>query len=313
MSEKSQLRDLSNFQLFKAFEIRNTSISSKLSSTSYFFYFCAMNIRPPFKTLSFLIFSLFFVFLANRSVVAQEWEVGGWVGGAHYFGDLNTNTSFESMHPGGGVFVRYNINDRFVWKNAVSGGRVSFEDSQSPYSYQQSRNLSFFSNIFEISTQIEINFFSFKKTREDTRFTPYLLTGISGFYFNPKVRYQGETYVLQELRTEDTRYNRFAIAIPIGGGFKYAVNDFWTLGLEVANRKTFTDYLDDVSDVYTENIEGTGVRAALADRSGEVGEPIGSIGKQRGNVKKNDSFLFLGLTLSYTFRNMKCPKPGNNF
>jgi hypothetical protein len=259
--------------------------------------------------------------LSISSIYAQKWELGGWIGIANYFGDLNTNTSFEYMGPGGGIILRNNWKNRWAYKVGLNAGVVGFEDVASEYPFQRSRNLSFKSNIFEFSNELEFNFMRYEKTRNEYKFTPYLTTGVSVFYFNPTAEFEGEKYNLRDLGTEGQKnpdsdkrpYSRINLAIIAGGGFKYAFNPRWALGIEASVRKTFTDYLDDVSTVYPTNLsngDGTSADAKkLSDRSIEIGEPMGIPNKQRGTSKKKDHFLFSGISLTYTILKEKCPHP----
>ncbi len=64
-------------------------------------------------------------------------------GFSNYFGDLNSNTSFEYIGPAAGLFTRYNINGRFAWKTGFYCGKVTFSDEGSPDPFQRARNLSF--------------------------------------------------------------------------------------------------------------------------------------------------------------------------
>lgn len=252
--------------------------------------------------------------LLNRNIAfAQELEYGGWVGVSNYFGDLNSNASFEFLGPAGGLFFRYNLGTRFAFKNGINYGKISFEDAVSEFPYQQARNLSFKSDIVEFSSHVEFNFFKHDREKKQYAFTPYLLTGISVFYFNPKAEFEGATYALQPLQTEGKKYSRINFAIPLGGGFKYSFTPYWTLGLEGGYRIAFTDFLDDVSDVYPGILSGSGdpsLANSLSDRSGEVTDPpIGRAGKQRGFEEKKDAYLFFGISISYSPIRMKCPKP----
>ena len=47
-------------------------------------------------------------------------------------------------------------------------------------------------------------------------------------------------------------YNLTQFAIPFGGGIKFRVSENVVLAYEVGFRKTFTDYLDDVSTFYVD-------------------------------------------------------------
>lgn len=105
-------------------------------------------------------------------------------------------------------------------------------------------------------------------------------------------------------------YKLLNFAIPIGGGFKYAFARHWSIGLEFSTRKTFTDYLDDVSSSYVSPLSlpggDDGPAATLADPSVNN---IGEAGYQRGTTLKNDDYFFGGMWISYTFTQLRCPKP----
>lgn len=272
-------------------------------------FFPEMKMRNQFYSL-FLAISLS---LSFQNSAAQELEYGAWMGVANYFGDLNTNASFEYLGPAGGLFFRYNLGYRFAFKNGFNYGKVGFDDDLSKYPYQQVRNLSFRSNIFEFSSHVEFNFFKYDREKKHLAFTPYLLMGISVFYFNPVTEYDGATYSLRPFQTEDKGYSRVNFGIPLGGGFKYSFTPYWTIGIEGGYRKTFTDYLDDVSGVYPGTLSNAGdppLANVLSDRSGEVTDPlIGIKGKQRGVAERFDDYLFFGIMISYSPIRMKCPYP----
>ncbi|MCS6935617.1 MAG: DUF6089 family protein [Chitinophagales bacterium] len=259
---------------------------------------------------------------------AQWHEFGAWGGISNYFGDLNTQTSFKFIRPGTGVFYRYHIRYRGAWKTSVNWGMVEFDDAKTNMAWNRQRNLSFRSQIYDISSMIEFNFFKYDKAsvKRKYHFTPYIGTGISLFFFNPQARYKGKWYFLQPLGTEGQndpsysgvkKYRLFNFAIPLVGGFKFSFARNWNIGIEAGVRKTFTDYLDDVSGKYPSyaSLPGgsTGLAAALSDRSGEVGEKIGRPGYQRGHSPKFDDYLMGGITLSYTIMPMQCPRPNGTY
>ncbi len=81
---------------------------------------------------------------------------------------------------------------------------------------------------------------------------------------------------------------------------------------EAAVRKTSTDYLDDVSNTYADPIilfhEGGQQTAFLADPSAEVtDEPVGAVGKMRGDNHKSDDYLLFSISFIYTLKPYKCP------
>ena len=84
---------------------------------------------------------LAFCILATVKADAQEFEVGAWMGGANYFGDLNSNSSFAMVRPAGGIFLRNNFNTRWTLKSSVSFGQLAFDDKKSANGFNRQRNL----------------------------------------------------------------------------------------------------------------------------------------------------------------------------
>ena len=85
---------------------------------------------------------------------------------------------------------------------------------------------------------------------------------------------------------------------------KYNFGRYLNIIGEVGFRSTSTDYLDDVSGEYADMSGFSPLRIALSDRSASK---IGASGSQRGDFRKKDTYLFAGITLTYTFVSQKCP------
>jgi len=264
------------------------------------------------------ILLLFFLPLSNN-LLAQTWELGGFVGTAGYMGDLNPVKPYKVNNLALGGHIKRNFDGYWSLKLNVAHGTIEAEDSKSDNEYYKTRNLSFFTPITEVSLQTEFNFFNYIPSFSKERYTPYLFTGLGFINFNPKTNYQGQVYELNYYGTEGQditdSYKKIALTIPFGAGIKYNITGNWNLGAELGYRTAFTDYLDDVSGNYASaaqlEIPGdpglTSLRMALADRSPEIGYPVHSAGTQRGDSRKHDTYLFLGITLSYTFFTQKCP------
>jgi hypothetical protein len=256
---------------------------------------------------------LFFA-VNHASAQMKGWEVGGWVGASNYFGDLNTEWRVNRPHLAGSLGARYNFNDRLALRFGGTYGRISASDADSRNVYEQRRNLSFRSDLFELSTQFEFNFLPYIHGSRDYYFTPYMFVGPSLFRFNPKAEYEGQWYSLQQLGTEGQfrgeEYNLIQGAITYGMGLRYDLSYRWSLNVEFSARKYYTDYIDDVSGVYADARDIRALHgdlaANLADRSGEP--KIGLQGRQRGNGKKNDFTVFLGVGVMYYFGQIRCPQ-----
>ncbi|HLP94595.1 MAG TPA: DUF6089 family protein [Saprospiraceae bacterium] len=253
--------------------------------------------------------------LATPRVAAQMkgWEAGGWIGASNYFGDLNTSFRVNRIHLAGGAGARYNFNDRLAIRFGLNAGKISAYDSDSKNVFEQRRNLHFWSNIYDATAQFEFNFFPYVHGSRDFFFTPYMFAGPTFFWFNPKAELDGSTYDLREMGTEGQfrgeEYNTAQGAFAYGMGFKVDLSYRWSLDFTLSARKLFTDYLDDVKGSYADirdiRSQRGDIAAALADRSGEP--PIGTPGKQRGNGKNNDTYVFIGAGVNYYFGAVRCP------
>lgn len=266
-----------------------------------------------FKYNYFLLI-LVLPFIGNAQ---KGFEAGIWAGSANYFGDLNNLYRLNEPGLAGGIMGRYNYNTRISTKMQLNYLRLRAHDSKSNNAFDLRRNLSFFSNVIEIAPSMEFNFFSLKHGSKDENLTPYLMGGISVFYFSPKTDFQGTTYSLRNLGTEGQipgqEYNEISTAWLVGGGVKFDLNAAWSINVELAYRKAKTDYLDDVSGFYPDYIELQNnrgdVAVQLADRSEATTDypKIGLSGTQRGDSKDKDAFVSLGINLVYYFGKLRCP------
>ncbi len=264
--------------------------------------------------------TLAFVFIGSISLMNAQnsIELGGWLGGAYYFGDLNS--SFRLTDPGvaGGLIFRYNFDSRINLKTSINVARVSADDARSTNAYEQARNLSFSSTIWDFTTQMDFNFMPYIHGDKENWYTPYLLLGVSLYHFNPKAELNGSTYRLVDFGTEGQlpgeEYSLNQLALAYGFGYKFDINPSWSINIELSNRLLFTDYIDDVSGVYPdpdilESSRGP-IAVQLSDRSRDDLNSfgLGEAGKQRGNSRKNDSLHYLGISLLYNISWLECPK-----
>ncbi len=244
-------------------------------------------------------------------------ELGGWVGAAHYFGDLNNLYRLNEPGLAFGLTGRYNFDSRISARLQINYLRVGGSDVFSQNAFDLRRNLDFFSNLIEVAPVMEFNFFPLKHGSKEDFITPYMYAGISVFHFNPKTHFNGEVVSLRELGTEGQlpgqEYNEISSAWLIGGGLKVDISYSWSLNFDIGYRATKTDYLDDVSGFYpdyTELLINRGDLAVqLSDRSVANSDfaKIGTPGMQRGDHKDHDAYISFGLNLIYYFGRLRCP------
>lgn len=275
-----------------------------------------MNVRKKIiKGLVGLVAAL----VAYFPLFAQKgWEAGLWLGGSHYFGDLNTSYDLGMPGPSGGILARYNFNNRVCLKFSANAGSVKADDARSENPYEKARNLNFTSSLLDGSAQIEFNFLPFVHGSKQEFFSPYLFGGFSAVYFNPMTEYNGEMMELRPLGTEGQfkgeEYYSISGALLYGFGLKISLNYEWSINIELGGRSLFTDYLDDVSTVYprkSDLLKQRGeVSVALSDRTLDipgVDSNLGEFGTQRGNSNTKDQFIMLGVGIVYYFGDLECP------
>ena len=260
----------------------------------------------------------------SQNAIRQEGEFGIGVGAGHYFGDLNTQGKLNRPKMAASIFYRKNLGNYIAARVGASFARLGYSDiynSHNQYMYQ--RNLSFNSNVWELSLQGDFNFFHFMPGEPGYNFTPYITLGLGVFNYDPFAFLRGEKIFLRPLGTEGQgssqypdrkQYSAISISLPFGAGIKYSLNERTNIGFEILHRFTNTDYLDDVSKTYVNpsvfpnNPNGSPSNAfLLSDRSYELGEPIGIAGRQRGNSRQKDQFVTAMFLVTFNLQSYKCP------
>jgi hypothetical protein len=252
---------------------------------------------------------LAFTFILYFSSYSQ-FRLGVFGGISNYQGDL-TDQTFRSSRAALGLTGTFTISQRFNIRTGLTFARVAGADSLAKSEVLRGRNLSFQSNISELSVVAEYNIFNL----DQVRWTPYLFAGLAVYHFDPFTYNQDNNRIyLRPLSTEGQGiegypakpYKPTQIAIPFGGGFKYAISDRVHLGLELGLRKLFTDHLDDVSGDYADPADLLAARGPrspeLAFRGNEIAghemdQP--ARGDMRGSPKFKDYYYFTGLHLSF--------------
>jgi hypothetical protein len=256
-----------------------------------------------------LLFSVIFVLSAGW-VSAQSQEIGLFAGGSYYLGDINPGYHFMMTRPAFGAVIRYNYGTRWAFRISGLRGRVEADDAVSKVT--DTRNLKFKSKITEISATAEFNFFDYYIGSKKNIVTPFIFGGAGVFFYDP----ESDGVDLRSLGTEgqnvgfDGRkpYGKISFAIPFGLGLKYSFSRRFGIAAEWGLRKTFTDYIDDVSTTYY--LDGTQIseqdpEQILSDPT-KLHQPY----MERGNPRNNDWYAFTGLSLTYKFNLFKgkgCP------
>jgi hypothetical protein len=250
--------------------------------------------------------------LFHFSVSAQEFDtdpsIGLFAGAINYQGDLKPNSfTFQHSNLMLGLVLRKPFNRWLAVRGGFSIGKVEAADRFNR-DYLQSRNLSFTSGLKEIFAVLEADMLDITTKK----FTPYAYGGVVLFHFNPyAIDAKGNKVYLQPLSTEGQglsaypdrkSYKLIQLAAAFGGGFKVALSNCTSISLEFSQRKTFTDYLDDVSTSYVDKnilLAERGQQSAdLAFRGDEVNSAAiyPPDGEQRGTPTEADWYYFIGVS-----------------
>ncbi len=279
---------------------------------------------------------LFLLLLISSLGQAQTWkryrkEITVGVGATNFLGDLGganqigthvfRDIEFSTTRPDVSIGFRYFITQSISAKAGIYYGLVSGNDNLTGQPQRNYRNLSFKSNIWELSAQAEFSGLTVYREghRYDIKrahgyknilFQAYGFFGVGVFRFNPKGYYRGRWYNLRDMGTEGQglpgepeKYRRTSFCMPIGAGFRYGISKSLNIGLEYGIRKTFTDYIDDVSGVYydKETIRSNSGDAAayFSDPSNGTNPNATVAGEDRGHPNYKDTYMFMFVTLNY--------------
>ncbi|MBL7766473.1 MAG: outer membrane beta-barrel protein [Chitinophagaceae bacterium] len=268
------------------------------------------------------IITLALLAMSATTFAQKSFEFGYGIGSSNYLGDLQPKAyTWENPGFATGFFVKTNLNAWFGFKGFLNYGRLHASDANSIEQGRLQRNLSFRSYVLEFGGQAEVNVLPFdaynpqnKSYRRYFNWTPYFFGGLNVFHFNPKTFYNNSWVELQPLGTEgqgtsfNTKrpYNRTQVAIPFGFGMRWAINKHIMVGAEVGVRKTFTDYIDDVSTNYVNlsdlAAENGQLAAELSWRGDEVSNGSGYtpiVGEARGRSENMDWYTMNTVTFSY--------------
>ena len=241
----------------------------------------------------------------------------GELGGANQIGTdgfrdlelLETRLAFT-------VGLRHRMSQRFNINTTFTYGKLGGDDDLTLEFFRRYRNLNFRTNIYELAANLE---YAFIKDKTGARYrlkgvrghkaydlSMYAFVGFGGFYFNPKGEYNGKWIELQPLQTEGIKYNRLQFVVPVGVGIKYGIDRRWAIGFQYGLRKTFTDYVDDVSTVYIDpNIlrdRGGEIAVYMANKSDGEFPYITAVGEQRGDPTDKDAYMFATISINYKIR-----------
>ncbi|HEX2682410.1 MAG TPA: hypothetical protein VHL77_00660 [Ferruginibacter sp.] len=266
-----------------------------------------------------------------------KWEVGLNFGPSFFLGDLGGNSgkgtnnlkdiNFEftkfmkglyvTMYPKNWVGLRLAANYTYLEGDDAIINTTGIDEL-----WRKQRNLDFKSTVLEGYLAVEVfpTMLFQRQSEYEPRLRPYAFGGIGVFHFNPQGSLTDAAgnktwYALQPLRLEgqgmpeypySKPYKLTQINIPFGAGLKFFASDRVILSGEILYRKTFTDYIDDVSTKYIDpnnynkylSSQDASLAYKLSDKAigiiypGMTRYPAGT---QRGDTKDKDTYFSIVL------------------
>ncbi|MFC4232848.1 DUF6089 family protein [Parasediminibacterium paludis] len=246
-----------------------------------------MNSFQIIRVMATTIFAFIVVNISAQN--KNNYEIGINGGTLIYLGDL-TNSAFgtyKGAKPAIGVFVNKDIDPYFSWRVNLMYGKIGVDESQftTPF-WKQLRNFKFSTSITELSSVIVWNFLGDNGAKEYSRFSPYVFGGLGisllhvtrDWHNINRGAFDNKSTAIIGLGVDTLhRTPTLLPVIPVGIGFKYALNNQLSVRAEATYRIGFSDYIDGFS--------------------------------QSTNPSTNDKYYGLSLGVSYRLlaNNYRCP------
>jgi Domain of unknown function (DUF6089) len=209
--------------------------------------------------------------LAGSLSAQSPLEAGLFGGIVVYQGDLSeSHVEFNELNPAFGGLLRYHFNEKWKVRGHVIYGHITGTDKNAKLLPKFQRGWSYESFIIELTFVGEYH--PWGRAREDNaglfrkQLSPYVGAGAGFINYNPRVKVENaiDGNLFPELERTTT-----SVSLPVVAGLRFDFSERFIATLEAGWRVTFNDYLDGVS--------------------------------HNGNSKKNDPFIFTGLSMTYFF------------
>lgn len=311
------------------------------------------NVRVIVLCLLLTIFSTRASFSQSITTGDGKFEVGLGFGPMFFLGDLGgtagigrpfvKDLDFPLTNLSKTLYGSYYPAEWLGFRLALNHGVLKGNDAEAPNKGgaevdRLQRNLSFKSSVLEgiLAAEIYPTVFLENYDGLQGKFRPYGVIGIGYFKMNPKAKdVDGKWVALQPLRLEGQgmaeypdrkEYKLTQMEIPMGVGLKYYVSESFYVGVEVLHRKTFTDYMDDVStgyidpvhfDTYLSSYDAARAKRLYYRGTYVTGTSSANIqGFQRGDPSENDAYFSTVLRFGFRLnsasdrgarRQLRCP------
>ena len=228
------------------------------------------------------------LFLYSSQIHSQNLEIGPFIGGANYVGDVGNTTYIKPNSLVFGGLLKWNRSDRHSFRASLLYAEIEANDSESHDTRRQQRGYSFSNTIAEVSVGLEFTFWEWDLHSNKFQSTPYLYTGVN-YYFSNHFMLKNEAYTNPRQNELQEAGNNWEFSIPLVMGYKQTLNSFLAAGIELGARYTFTDNLD-------------------GSQPSEVNGDLSYRLRDFGNRNTTDWYIFTGIYLTVNFGHISCFK-----
>ena len=213
-------------------------------------------------------FLIYMFILATSVVSAQLYEVGAFLGGSNYIGDLGPTTYINPNAIAVGGVAKFNFSPRITFRGTLTYTNLNMDDTKSNNDFRSNRGLISRNKILDASAGIEFSFFKYSMSKIGFSQTPYIIAQIGAVNY--------------AMITDDATSKRVtSLVIPFGLGYKMRLAENIGLAFETSFRYTLKD-----------NIDGN---------NHDLGDPYNF-----GNPNSDDWYVFTGITVVYAFGRPGC-------
>ena len=292
--------------------------------------------------VTLLFISTYSFSFSQNSEQSSFYEAGITVGPSNFLGDLggrmgkgttflkDNNVQLTKLMFG--AYLGYQPNEWFGLRLSASFGTIEGDDAiikgkGGLEEARKIRNSNFRSKLIEGTLMAEIYptvLLEYEPSEIFHKLRPYAVIGIGAFHFNPQGTdpLNGQWVNLKNLHTEGQGFAEFPdrkeykltqINIPLGVGVKYFLSESVNLSFEIILRKTFSDYIDDVSTTYIDPALFSAYlplqQAQVAERmANKTGDQLGNNtrffpGDKRGTPTNNDAYYSAQIKLGFRLGN----------
>lgn len=235
--------------------------------------------------MRYIIVMVLMFFYTNQAF-PQRFEVGPFIGGANYIGDVGRTTYIRPNSPVFGGLVKWNRSTRHAFRFSLLHAGIEANDEQSSEGRRRQRGYSFSNNITEASLGIEFTFWEWDLHAGTYQSTPYLYSGLN-YYHSKHFKLTYPAYLPPPAGGNrlETAGNNWEFSIPLVMGYKQTLSTWLAGGIEIGARYTFTDNLD-------------GSRPSEIDGNFQPYD--------FGNENTTDWYVFTGIYLTFNFGRNPC-------